>query len=74
LLITPQTVSIAAGAALISVVSYRLLLVVMMAVIGACAAWLLARPATAPIELPAAAPIDVSDAARTREELTRHGG
>jgi MFS family permease len=74
LLITPQTVSIAAGAALISVVSYRLLLVVMMAVIGACAAWLLARPAAAPIELPDAAQIDVSDSAPAREELTRHSG
>jgi MFS family permease len=51
LLITPQTVSIAAGAALISVVSYRLMLVVMMAVIGTCAAWLLAHPAAAPVEL-----------------------
>ena len=44
-LITPQTVSIAAGAALISVVSYRLMLLVVAAVIGASAAWLLARPA-----------------------------
>jgi hypothetical protein len=42
MLITPQTVSIAVGAALINVVSYRLLLVVMAAVIGLCAAWLLA--------------------------------
>lgn len=47
-LITPQTVSIAAGAALISVVSYRLMLLVVAAVIGACAAWLLARPAGLP--------------------------
>jgi MFS family permease len=48
MLITPQTVSIAAGAALISVVSYRLLLGVIIVVIGACAAWLLARPARSP--------------------------
>jgi hypothetical protein len=47
-LITPQTVSIAAGAALISVVSYRLMLLFVAAVIGACAAWLLARPAGLP--------------------------
>jgi hypothetical protein len=47
MLITPQTVSIAVGAALINVVSYRLLLLVMAAVIGVCAAWLLARPARA---------------------------
>ncbi len=45
LLITPQTVSIAAGAALIGVVSYRLLLLVTAVIVGACAAWLLARPA-----------------------------
>jgi MFS family permease len=49
-LITPQTVSIAVGAALISVVSYRLLLLVIVVVIGACAAWLLARPATVPVQ------------------------
>jgi MFS family permease len=48
LIITPQTLSIAAGAALISVVSYRLLLLVMAVIIGACAAWLLAHPAAAP--------------------------
>jgi MFS family permease len=50
LLITPQTVSIAVGAALISVVSYRLLLGVIIVVIGPCAAWLLARPARLPQE------------------------
>lgn len=50
MVITPQTVSIAAGAALISVVSYRLLLLVMVVVIGACAVWLLARPARSPQE------------------------
>lgn len=50
LLITPQTLSIAAGAALISVLSYRLMLLVMAIVIGACALWLLARPAAAPAE------------------------
>jgi hypothetical protein len=55
LLITPQTLSIAAGAVLISVVSYRLLLLVMAVVIGACAAWLLARPAATPAENPDAA-------------------
>jgi MFS family permease len=49
-IITPQTVSIAAGAALISVVSYRLLLLVMIVVIGACAAWLLVRPAAVPVQ------------------------
>lgn len=56
LLITPQTLSIAAGAALISVVSYRLLLLVMAVIIGACAAWLLARPAAPPHEVTDAAP------------------
>jgi MFS family permease len=48
LLITPQTASIAAGAALIGAVSYRLMLLVMAIVIGSCAVWLLARPAAAP--------------------------
>jgi MFS family permease len=56
LVITPQTLSIAAGAALISVVSYRLMLLVMAIVVGACAAWLLARPAPAPVGAPDAAP------------------
>jgi MFS family permease len=46
--ITPQTVSIAAGAALISYVSYRVLLLATIAVIGACAAYLLVRPAPEP--------------------------
>jgi MFS family permease len=56
LLITPQTLSIAAGAALISVVSYRLLLLVMAVIIGACAAWLLTRPAAPPDKVTDAAP------------------
>lgn|GEM_PF-5693791 len=55
LLITPQTLSIAAGAALIGVVSYRLLLLVMAVFIGACAAWLRVHPAPAPDAGPAAA-------------------
>lgn len=55
LIITPQTVSIAAGAALIGVVSYRLMLLVVAVVIGACAAWLLARPA--PASVPAEADV-----------------
>ena len=49
-IITPQTVSIAVGAALISVVSYRLMLLVIVVVIGACAGWLLARPAAVPVQ------------------------
>lgn len=48
LVITPQTLSIAAGAALISHVSYRILLLAVIAVIGACAAYLLLRPAPEP--------------------------
>jgi hypothetical protein len=50
MVITPQTVSIAIGAALISVISYRLLLFVMAAVISVCALWLLARPASEGLE------------------------
>jgi MFS family permease len=54
LILTPQTVSIAAGAALISVVDYRVLLLVITAVTGTCAALLLIRPAPEP--KPAAEP------------------
>lgn len=50
-LVTPQTVSIAVGAALISAVSYQLMLLVMVIVISGCAAWLLACPAKSPREL-----------------------
>jgi hypothetical protein len=46
--VTPQTVSIAVGTVLISYVSYRVLLLVIVAVIGTCAAYLLARPAADP--------------------------
>jgi hypothetical protein len=47
-LLGPQTASIAAGAALISVVSYRLMLLLMAIVIGGCAVVLLVRPAAEP--------------------------
>jgi len=40
---TPQTISIALGAALIGVFDYRLLVVVMAVVVAACAAYLLTR-------------------------------
>ena len=40
---TPQTVSIAVGAALVTVVPYRALVVVMAVVVAACAAYLLSR-------------------------------
>jgi hypothetical protein len=40
---TPQTVSIALGAALVTVVDYRLLVVAMAVVVTACAAYLLTR-------------------------------
>jgi MFS family permease len=40
---TPQTVSIALGAALVTVVDYRLLVVTMAVVVTACAAYLLTR-------------------------------
>ncbi len=48
LILSPQTVSIAAGAALISVVDYRLLLAIVAVAIGACALVLLIRPAADP--------------------------
>jgi uncharacterized membrane protein YfcA len=50
LILTPQTVSIAAGAALISFVDYRLMLAIVAAAIGACALVLLLRPAPEPAE------------------------
>lgn len=59
LVITPQTVSIAAGAALISFVDYKLLLLAITVVIGACALLLLIRPAPEP----AAVAADATDAA-----------
>ena len=46
--LTPQTVSIAVGATLISFVSYRVLLLAVIAAIGGCAAYLLARAAPEP--------------------------
>lgn len=48
LIVTPQTVSIAVGAALISVVNYRLMLAIVAVAIGACALVLLIRPAAEP--------------------------
>ena len=55
LILTPQTISIAAGAALISFVDYRSMLLVIMAVVGACALFLLIRPAAEPAAPVAAA-------------------
>jgi MFS family permease len=54
LILTPQTISIAAGAALIAFVDYRTMLLVIMAVIGACALLLLIRPAAEPAPVKAA--------------------
>lgn len=48
IVITPQTVSIAVGAALISYLSYRVMLLAVIAVVGACAAVALIRPAPEP--------------------------
>jgi MFS family permease len=49
---TPQTVSIAVGAALIAVVDYRLLVGVEALAVAACAVYLLTRPAFVPVESP----------------------
>ena len=54
LILTPQTISIAAGAALIAFVDYRTMLLVIMAVLGACALLLLIRPAAEPAPAKAA--------------------
>jgi MFS family permease len=48
LVITPQTISIAAGAVLISFINYRILLLTVVAVTGVCAFVLLAHPAAEP--------------------------
>ncbi len=56
LIITPQTISIAAGAALISFVSYQLRLLIITVVIGACALLLLIRPAPEPAAVAAEPP------------------
>jgi MFS family permease len=55
LISTPQTVSIAVGAALIAVVDYRLLVVAEALGVALCAAYLLTRPAIVPAEIPPAA-------------------
>jgi MFS family permease len=51
---TPQTASIAVGAALIAVVDYRLLVVVESVAVAFCAAYLLTRRAVVPAETPPA--------------------
>ena len=50
LILTPQTLSIAAGTLLISLVDYRLLLLIVIAATGACALLLLVRPAAEPAD------------------------
>lgn len=71
--ITPQTISIAVGAVLITYVSYRILLLAVIATIGACAVYILAWPAADPVtesiaddpsDLPDRHPDDVNDARR----------
>lgn len=49
LVITPQTVSIAVGATLISYLSYRVMLLAVVAVLAACAAAILIHPAPEPL-------------------------
>jgi MFS family permease len=51
---TPQTVSIAVGAALIAIVDYRLLVAAEAAAVALCAVYLLTRPAIVPAESPPA--------------------
>ena len=61
--ISPQTASIAAGAALISFVGYRVMLAAMIAVIGGCAVYLLVRPAAEPDDDPVPGAADTVPAA-----------
>ena len=58
---TPQTLSIALGAALVSVVDYRILVAVMAAVVCACGAYLLTRPAETPAPSVATPPAPSAD-------------
>ncbi len=58
---TPQTVSIAAGAALISVVDYRLMLAIVAVAIGGCSLVLLVKPAAEPAN--ASEPTDAAEPA-----------
>jgi MFS family permease len=55
LISTPQTVSIALGAALIAIVDYRVLVVTEALVVALCAAYLVTRRAVVPAESPPAA-------------------
>jgi MFS family permease len=63
MIVTPQTVSIAAGAALISFIDYKLLLLVITAVVGTCALLLLIRPAPEPVAAAAEPPDAALDTA-----------
>lgn len=69
LILTPQTVSIAAGAALISLVDYRLMLAIVAVTIGGCALVLLLRPAPEPAEDATAEPANLSG-----EPVAKAGG
>jgi MFS family permease len=59
LISTPQTVSIALGAALIAIVDYRLLVVAEALVVALCAAYLVTRRAVVPAETPPAASVEL---------------
>ena len=59
LISTPQTVSIALGAALIAIVDYRLLVVTEALVVALCAAYLVTRRAAVPAETPPAASVEL---------------
>jgi len=67
--ITPQTISIAVGAVLISYLSYRVMLLAVIAVVGACAAAVLIRPAPEP--LAGAVPAEAAEIVRDRVLLGR---
>jgi MFS family permease len=56
MVVTPQTVSIAAGAALISFIDYKLLLLIITVVVGTCGLLLLIRPAPEPVTAAADSP------------------
>lgn len=59
LISTPQTISIALGAALIAIVDYRVLVLTEAFAVALCAAYLVTRRAVAPAEIPPAASADL---------------
>jgi hypothetical protein len=70
--VTPQTASIAVGAALISYLSYRVMLLAVIAVVGVCAMAILIHPAPDPLD--DAAPEEAAEGVREASYLAGSAG